>query len=505
MPSEVDVVAKRYELEAPIASGGMATVWRATDTVLARRVAVKILHAQLSGDEAFLERFRREALAAARLTHPNIVAIYDTGTDLGADATDARQFIVMEYCSGGSLQDVLKRQGRLDPDRVIDIGVSICDALEYAHRLEIIHRDIKPGNVLVAEDGALKVGDFGIAKAAFASGDITTTGNILGTVTYISPEQARGDEPDARSDLYSLGVVLYQLLLGRPPFAAETQIGTAMKHLQETPAPPRSIKAGIPKGLEAVILKSLEKQPGDRFSSAAEMRSALQESASGGRTAVMRAMERPAVAPAGATTPAPTTSSMAAFRWLIPVLIAVAAVIALALYLPGAIGGSDHKPGHKTSTAPGTQNPAGDKAIPVAHITAFDPEGDGSEHQELAGAVTDGNPATAWHTQTYRSPLQGQKLGVGLLFDLGSNVAVNEVKIASQTPGYSFELRAGDRAGATETSFSVVKTVPHATGAETVTFAAQSHRYWLLWITALPGGGAGTAYINEVQFFGPSS
>ncbi|MEA2508863.1 MAG: eukaryotic-like serine/threonine-protein kinase [Actinomycetota bacterium] len=505
MSSDIDVVAKRYELEAPIASGGMATVWRATDTVLARRVAVKILHAQLSGDEAFLERFRREALAAARLTHPNIVAIYDTGSDARTNTNDQRQFIVMEYCSGGSLQQVVEREGRLDADRVVDIGVSICDALEYAHRLEIIHRDIKPGNVLVAEDGALKVGDFGIAKAAFVSGDITTTGNILGTVTYISPEQARGEEPDARSDLYSLGIVLYQLLLGRPPFAAETQIGTAMKHLQEAPAPPRSIKAGIPKALEAVIMKSLQKQPQDRFSSASEMRTALQESASGGRTTVMRAMQRPATVSTGAPARTPSTSSLAAFRWLIPVLLAIAAVIALALYLPGLIGGTDNKPGHKKTTASGGGNPSGVKPLPVAHITAFDPEGDGSEHQELTGAVTDGNPATGWHTQTYNSPLQGQKPGVGLLFDLGSNVTVNGVRIASQTPGYAFELRAGNQPGASEASFGVVKTIPSAAGNQSVTFAAATHRYWLLWITALPGGGGGTAYINEVKFFGPSS
>jgi serine/threonine protein kinase len=505
MPSDVDIVAQRYELEEPIASGGMATVWRATDTVLARQVAVKILHAQLSRDEAFLERFRREALAAARLTHPNIVAIYDTGTDPGSNGTDARQFIVMEHCSGGSLQEVLRREGRLDADRVIDIGASVCDALEYAHRLEIIHRDIKPGNILVAEDGALKVGDFGIAKAAFASGDITTTGNILGTVTYISPEQARGDEPDARSDLYSLGIVLYQLLLGRPPFAAETQIGTAMKHLQETPAPPRSIKAGIPKALEGVILKSLEKQPGDRFSSAAEMRSALQESASGGRTSVMRAMERPSAVRADVPASTPNTSSLTAFRWLIPVVLAIAAVIALALYLPGVLGGTDHKPGHKTSSAPGTANPRGAKPISIARITAFDPEGDGSEHGELTGAVSDGNPATGWHTQTYNSPLQDQKPGVGLLFDLGTNVSVNDVRVASQTPDYSFQLRAADHSGPTEASFSVIKTIPSATAAEDVTFAAATHRYWLLWITSLPGGGAGTAYVNEVKFFGPSS
>jgi serine/threonine-protein kinase len=504
MPSQVDVIAKRYELQEAIASGGMATVWRATDTVLTRTVAVKVLHSQLSGDDAFLERFRREALSAARLTHPNIVAIYDTGTDHLDESEAERHFIVMEYCSGGSLQDLFEREGRLDVERVIDIGTSVCDALEYAHRLEIVHRDIKPGNILVAEDGALKVGDFGIAKAAFVSGDITTTGNILGTVTYISPEQARGEEPDARSDLYSLGIVLYQLLLGRPPFAAETQIGTAMKHVQEAPLAPRSIKAGIPKALEATILKSLEKQPADRFSSAAEMRTALQRSAAGGRTTVMRTMDRSRTS--APEPPAQSTSSLAAFRWLIPVVVAVVAVVALALYLPSVIGSNNNRNpggGPTTGRSGGGGNPGG-KAIPISSVTAFDPEGDRSEHQELADAVMDGNTSTAWHTQNYLSPLQGQKPGVGLLFDLGSSTSVDQVRIASQTPGYSFELRAGDQRGTTETAFEVVKTVASASGSQDVVFGPTTARYWLVWITSLPGGGAGTAYLNEVKFFGPS-
>jgi serine/threonine protein kinase len=501
MPSSVDVIANRYELQEAIASGGMATVWRATDTVLTRTVAVKVLHAQLSRDEAFLERFRREALSAARLTHPNIVAIYDTGTDHQEEPGE-RHFIVMEYCSGGSLQDLFEREGKLDVERVIDIGTSVCDALEYAHRLEIVHRDIKPGNILVAEDGALKVGDFGIAKAAFVSGDITTTGNILGTVTYISPEQARGEEPDARSDLYSLGIVLYQLLLGRPPFAAETQIGTAMKHVQETPLAPRSIKAGIPKALEATILKSLEKQPADRFSSAAEMRTALQRSAAGGRTTVLRTVDRSG-APAPEST-GPGTSSLAAFRWLIPVVLALVAVVALALYLPSVIGTNNHNPGRGPTTAPGGNGSPGGKEIAIASVRSFDPEGDGREHPELVDEVHDGNPATGWHTEDYRSPLQGQKPGVGLLFDLGSGTSVDQVRIASQTPGYSFELRAGDQAGASETSFDVVKTVASASGSQDVVFGPTTARYWLVWITSLPGGGAGTAYLNEVRFFGPS-
>jgi eukaryotic-like serine/threonine-protein kinase len=502
MPSQVDVVAERYELEEAVASGGMATVWRALDKVLARRVALKVLHPQLSGDAEFLERFRREALAAAQLTHPNIIAIYDTGNDHREEFSGDRHFIVMEYCSGGSLQDVAQREGRLDVERVVDIGISICDALDYAHRLGIIHRDIKPGNVLVAHDGALKVGDFGIAKAAFASGDITTTGNILGTVTYISPEQARGEEPDARSDLYSLGVVLYQLLLGRPPFAAETQIGTAMKHIQEAPAAPRSIKAGIPKAVEAVILKSLEKRPSDRFSSAVEMRTALQQSLSSGRTTVMRAVERPA--PAAPPPAGPSTSSLNAFRWLLPVMLVVAAIVALAIYLPSVLGGKDKNGGHHPRGGGGGVGSTGSRSIPVQNVSSFDPEGDKAEHQELAQTVTDGDAGTAWHTEHYNSALQVNKPGVGLLFDLGSGIQVNRVRMTSQTPGFAFEVRAADQPGATETSFAIAKTVEEAARSQDVTFRTERHRYWLLWITSLPGGGGGAAYINEVKFFGPS-
>jgi serine/threonine-protein kinase len=484
-----------YTIERELTGGGMALVFVADDHDLDRKVVIKILPPEMAASVS-AERFRREILTVARLQHPHIVPVLKAG-DL-----DGLPYFVMPYVDGESLDVTLRRRHTLGVREALGIMKDVARALAFAHERNVVHRDIKPGNILVAEDGALKVGDFGIAKAAFVSGDITTTGNILGTVTYISPEQARGEEPDARSDLYSLGIVLYQLLLGRPPFAAETQIGTAMKHVQEAPLSPRSIKAGIPKGLEAAILKSLEKQPGDRFSSAAEMRTALQRSAAGGRTTAMRTVDR-SRAPTPEQ-PAQSTSSLAAFRWLIPVVLAVVAVVALALYLPSVIGTNDRNPGPGHTTQPGGGGNPGGKAIPIASVRSFDPEGDGREHPELVDEVHDGNPATGWHTEDYTSPLQGQKPGVGLLFDLGSSSSVDEIRVTSQTPGYSFELRAGDQPGATETSFKVVKTVAGASGAEDVTFAPTTDRYWLVWITSLPGGGAGTAYLNEVKFFGPS-
>ncbi|MDQ3752096.1 MAG: protein kinase, partial [Actinomycetota bacterium] len=276
MTPETVTLAGRYALESRIAAGGMGTVWRARDQVLARTVAVKILHPALSEDELFIERFRREAFAAARLTHPDIVAIYDTGHEAAFDDHTDRHYIVMEYCPGGTLKDSLRQAGPFTPGRALELGSRVCGALGYAHSKGVVHRDVKPENVLLSEDGDLKVADFGIAKAAFALSDLTSTGVILGTVTHISPEQAQGEEPDARSDLYAVGVLLYELLAGHPPFQAETEIATAMQHVNMAPPSLRSLRADVPKRVESVVFKALAKNPGDRYPSAEEMRSALE-------------------------------------------------------------------------------------------------------------------------------------------------------------------------------------------------------------------------------------
>jgi eukaryotic-like serine/threonine-protein kinase len=503
MATEPVTLAGRYVLETPIASGGMGTVWRARDEVLARAVAVKVLHPHLSADEAFVARFRREALAAARLSHPSIVAIYDTGSQPDSERGVERHFIVMEFCEGGTLADAAAAEGAFDPEKVVAVGGAICGALGYAHGAGIVHRDIKPANVLIAGDGSLKVGDFGIAKAAFATGDLTTTGSIIGTVTYLSPEQARGEEPDARSDLYALGVVLYELLTGRPPFSSDSQLATAMLHLREPPPAPRSIRAGIPKGLEAVILKALEKERDDRFESAEDMGTALSNSLSGGATALLPSAGRARptrtsthARPAGRSdTPRPLPSFDA--RWLGPVLAVVAVAILLALVVPrllGSNGGTERG---------GGRGGRGGALLEVAEVEALDPYGDGEEHSDDAGLAADGNRrGTPWTTENYSAPLEVVKdrPGVGLRFDLGEDPPpVARIEVTGSTG--TFQVMAGDEAGSDETDFDEVESGDGLSGRETIELDEPVQaRYWLIWITSLPGGSGGEASLAEVEF-----
>jgi eukaryotic-like serine/threonine-protein kinase len=487
MSSQLTTLGERYILESELARGGMGTVFQAHDEVLARRVAVKVLHDDLSRDDAFLERFRREALSAARLTHPNIVAIYDTGSDRGHDGVE-RHFIVMEYCGRGTLADLLAT-GPLDPSRVAAIGRIVCDSLAYAHAHGVVHRDIKPANILVNDDGTLKVADFGIAKAAFAGGDLTTTGAVLGTVTYISPEQAKGLEPDARSDLYSIGVVLYELLTGRPPFSGETQVATAMQHLREEPPPPRSIRGGVPRGLESVILTALAKDPDDRFPSASALAGALAEVDNGGATNVMPAI----LENRAPSQPAPAGLDLR-WAWM---LLAIAAVAGLLAFLvPNVVddgnGGSEGGNGGRASGG------GAGSALDIREVIDFDPHGTGGEHGEDAHLAADGNESTTWRTENYNDPLEIQKPGVGLVFDLGESVEVGRVEI-SGTIG-SFEVRSGNESGDDETGFDVVADGQAFDGSVEIKVDPSSGRYWLVWITALPGG-TGSASISEVAFF----
>lgn len=267
------VFGDRYKVIRKIGRGGMADVYKAEDTVLDRTVAIKVLHPQFAQEENFIARFRREAQAAAGLNHPSIVGIYDWGSE--ADT----YFIVMEYLEGRDLKEIIQERGFLPPDIAIDIASQVCSALQFAHKHQIIHRDIKPHNIIITSEGEVKVTDFGIARAGTST--MTQTGSILGTAHYISPEQAQGAPTEIPSDIYSLGVVIYEMLTGKVPFEGDNPITVALRQVHEPPTPPRLINSAIPESLENVVLKALSKHPSDRYPSAQAMKDDLTRCAKG--------------------------------------------------------------------------------------------------------------------------------------------------------------------------------------------------------------------------------
>ena len=349
------VLNGRYELHKRIARGGMADVVLGRDQLLERPVAVKILFAEFATDSAFVERFRREAQAAAGLNHPNIVGVYDWGRESNT------YFIVMEYVDGRSLADLLRTEGTLHPDRAADIATDVAAALGFAHRNGVVHRDIKPGNVLISSAGLVKVTDFGIARAITHNAEeaLTQTGSVMGTATYFSPEQAQGKTVDPRSDLYSLGVVMYETVCGQAPFQADNPVAVAYKHVQEQVTPPSQINPSVPPGYEAITMKLLAKNPDARYASAEDLRSDLrrfrqgQEIQAAGEAT--RAVAATTMLSDGPSTPPGGTQAMPANKHydaapakrrtrrfvvgLLASLIVVAAVVFLAYRALGAGGG----------------------------------------------------------------------------------------------------------------------------------------------------------------------
>ena len=339
------VFSNRYELTHLIARGGMAQVYRARDRLLDRPVAIKVLFPELSVDRAFVERFRREAQAAANLSHPNIVPVFDWGEDGGT------YFIVMEFIDGQPLSAVLRSTGAMPPDRVADIGSHVAAALAYAHRHGVVHRDVKPGNVLITDDGLVKVTDFGIARAVNTEESLTQTGAVMGTATYFSPEQAEGIGVDSRSDIYSLGVVLYEMVAGRPPFLGESPVAVASKHVRDQPPPLRELAPTVPADLEAVIMKAMAKSPDQRYATADDLRSDLLRFADGRPVnAASQLVATTAVAAAATTAMDPVASTRAVplapgdevppeeeegsrTVWLVVLLIVLAVALGIIAYL----------------------------------------------------------------------------------------------------------------------------------------------------------------------------
>ena len=366
MATTPQVLLDRYEVGRLLGAGGMAEVYEGRDRLLARRVAIKVLQSQYARDQGFLLRFKREAQAAASLSHPNVVAVYDTGSE------DGTHFIVMEFVDGRTLKDVIRQEGPLYPDRVAEICADVCSALVAAHARGLIHRDIKPGNVMLTPDGKVKVMDFGIARAT-TSETITQTAAVIGTAQYISPEQAQGQTVDFRSDLYSLGCCLYEMLTGTVPFTGATPVAIAYRHVREDPTPPRMLNPDVPAPLEAICLKAMAKLPDNRYQTAAEFRDDLERFRNGEPVLATPLLDQAATTQAlpgratpeqtamlGGTAVADRTSRYAepaeerrmSFGWVVLSILALLLVGALAYFITRTVTGP--RTGTETTLAPPT-------------------------------------------------------------------------------------------------------------------------------------------------------
>ena len=509
-------IGGRYRLVELIATGGMARVFRAVDEVLARSVAVKILHVHLLADDAFVERFRHEAIAAARLSHPSIVSIYDTVSEDDCEA------IVMELVHGTTLRKRLDTSQTLPTDQAIAVGAQVADALDTAHRAGVVHRDIKPANILLSVDGRVMVADFGIAKAALGP-DLTAEGSMLGTAKYLAPEQVEGTRVDGRTDLYALGVVLYEALTGRVPFLADTDTGTALARLHQAPLRPRQIRAEIPRSVEDVVMRAMARAPDDRYADAAQLRAALLACVSGqpqivaptDDTMVSRADDTPpprdrtpvpprAVAgvgdPSGEVEP-PAGFGQSERAWLVPTLLIV--LVAVALGVVGLLFGRSNA-GKRLL---GSSRAAATTTVPatppkIASIRAFDPPpGDGVEDDQQLQNLDDGNPATTWHTETYQNaPSFGTKSGVGVRLTLDAPTKVSSLAVVSPSSGWSAQayVSTGNPGNSLADWGSPVSS--HADiAAGTTTFDLGGHRaaQVMLWITRLTDNGRVT--IGELR------
>ncbi len=472
-----ELIAGRYELEELVGKGGMSSVYRARDRLLERTVAIKMLHEHYSSDEEYVERFRREARAAARVQHPNIVTVIDRGE------ADGHQFIVFEYVDGENLKELVGREGRLPVRIALELGVEIGRALAFAHESGLVHRDVKPQNVLL-RDGEVKVTDFGIARsAADVQSGLTETGTVLGTSDYIAPEQASGRQVDALSDVYSLGIVIWELLAGSPPYSGENFLAVAMRHVNDPVPSISSVRPDVPPRLETALRRAMAKEPIDRFGSMGEFVAELQAclEALGQPDADRTAIIRPPAAPSRPRKPARSRRSRRGPLLLLAVgLAAIAAAAAAYLVLRDSGGGGG--------------------ATPTVHLTAsnaYDPEGDGQEHDELVPNATDGRPSTSWETESYRGSVTFGNLkdGVGIVFDAGAAVRLGSLTVVTDTPGFVADVKAG---ASSDGPFDIVSR--SQTVGRRATFELDlttPRRYYLLWITRLAPGVPRT-HVSEV-------
>ncbi len=492
------ILADRYHLVDQVASGGMATVWEGEDEVLGRRIALKILHGHLAENPDLVTRFRREAVAAARLHNPNIVSIYDTVNGPPVEA------IVMEYVDGPTLREVLDDKGRLGVADVVDIGSQVSRALGAAHEVGIVHRDIKPSNILVTKSGRVMVTDFGIAKAGEDT-DLTEIGTLLGTAKYLSPEQVTGSEVDPRSDLYSLGVVLFESLTGRVPFQGDTDAAMALARLQGTAPRVRHYRPDVPRRLDDLVARLLAVDPDDRPASATDVATAFS-----GVTTKVNAEETLVVSPLPEPDPGfevyeNDDHGIGFFEseqgWLLPALVLVVVLAALVvtgfLVTGSGVGRSvldAIEADEGSSVSSSTPLNATDELIEVPLTArAFDPLGDGREVDERAHEAVDGDVSTYWETEPYRTPVAVLKGGVGLRLQLGQSAEVGRIELDSRSDDWVVEVYVGDRFGSDPASWgSAVTEIRGGSEPVQLDLPSSTGSVVLLWITDTgtpPDGG----------------
>jgi serine/threonine-protein kinase len=467
-----ELIAERYELEELVGTGGMSSVYRAHDRLLERDVALKVLHPQFTADTDYVERFRREARSVARLSHPSIVTVIDRGEQ------DGRQFIVFEYVRGENLKTLLQRVGPLPEEEAVRLALQIARALGFAHDNGLVHRDVKPQNVLLNGDGQAKVTDFGIARSLDVGG-LTQTGTVMGTSDYIAPEQARGSQVDAQSDIYSLGTVLYELLTGEVPFPGDNFVAVALRHINEPPPSVRERRPNVSPRLDALIRRAMAKEPRDRFSSMDELCAELsaclspETGASGAQTMVVPrrpTADRPSVGP---------------LILLLGGLAVLAAILAAVFTLTD--------PGGEISNLVGNNKTPRAAAGPVTFTAAstYDPFGDNYEHDPRAREAIDGNPATAWNTEHYDGGLN--KAGVGLVVDVGSAKQLSKLVVRSLTPGFTAKIESGSLPTG---PFKPISDSQEVGGNTTFSLKGKAAQYYLVWITDL--GSNSSVEINEI-------
>jgi serine/threonine protein kinase len=491
----------RYRLEARIAAGGMSTVYRALDETLERPVAVKLMNREVASDSDQLERFRREARAVAQLSHPHIVGVIDAGED------DGRPYIVFEYVEGETLKERIRASGKLPIDEAIAYAIEIAQALGAAHARHIIHRDVKPQNVLIDAEGSAKVTDFGIARTLEEDG-LTADGRVLGTTDYVSPEQALGHHVSGQSDLYSLGVVLFEMLTGEVPFKGENQVAVAMKHVREEIPDVQLARPEISATLAAVVETATAKRESDRYADDAEMIADLEEvlsletqrtgSAGGQATSVLRAL------PAARKQRLPLRLRTPSWLALLAAL-AIAAVVAVVIVF---LSANTH---HGTGTLPQKAPKGTPKQISLCSSCAkdYNPDafsGPKTQHPSQDGYAVDGDRNTAWETESYDNDDLG-KDGVGLYVDARPGVSADSLVLDTATPGYAVTIY-GSTGKPNPDTFTTASggwvklgSAPSVSKTQTIHLATggRKYTYYLVWITSL--GDNNQVAINEVALY----